>query len=137
MNANDANDYTNSNNNGHRSSQQHQQEDGIMSGSARDNNNSNSSAVHGLRSAPASLYGGGVGGSNIMGMGADSSSFPSSRLKQADPEDTNQEEYEDDDMDDRDPVPVSGWSVVEVSQEPGAGVPPSARSLHAATLLVR
>ena len=31
--------------------------------------------------------------------------------------------------------PTSGWSEVDLSQDPGAGVPPSARSLHAAALL--
>ena len=60
-----------------------------------------------------------------------------------DPEEVNEEEMEDflhDDSEDHDgvedPIPVSGWSLVEVSNEPGAGVPPSARSLHAATMLV-
>ena len=57
----------------------------------------------------------------------------------AGPEDGNEEdlmEVENDEDHEKDPVPVSGWSMVEVSTEPGAGVPPSARSLHAATLLV-
>lgn len=60
--------------------------------------------------------------------------------KSSDPEDTNhyvpEEEDESPLHNDEASVPVSGWSLVEVSNEPGAGIPPSARSLHAATLLV-
>jgi hypothetical protein len=53
--------------------------------------------------------------------------------RSGDPEDTNQPdvEPEEDSM-----GAVSGWSVVEAAS-PDAGVPPSARSLHTATLLVR